>query len=87
MILIIEVMSVDKESLKVLVVVVTTILVVSLLINAFLAADLQSFSLPPVRIGGYFTTSGEPIPGYYSAPHQPAGWLDGIDQSPTYKCG
>ena len=85
MILIIEVMSMDKESLKVLVVVVTAILVVSLLINAFLAADLQSFSSPPVRIGGYFTVSGEPIPGYYPAPNQPAGWLDGIKQSQIFK--
>lgn len=85
MILIREVMSMDKESLKVLVVVVTAILVVSLLINAFLAADLESFSSPPVRIGGYFTVSGEPIPGYYSAPHPPAGGVDGIKQSQIFK--
>jgi len=84
MILIIEVMSVDKESVKVLVVVVTAILVVSLMINAFLAADLQSFSSPPVRIGGYFTASGEPIPGYYSAPHLPVGEVAGTDQSQIY---
>lgn len=85
MILFIEVMSMDKESLKVLVVVVTAILVVSLLINAFLATDLQSFSSPPLRIGGYFTAPGEPIPGYYSAYPLPVGGLDGIDQSRTCK--
>lgn len=70
MILIIEVISVNDESYKVLVLVVAAILVVSLMINAFLAADPRSFSSPPFRVGGYFTEHGDPLPGYYIKPGQ-----------------
>ncbi len=85
MILIIEVMSMDKESYKVLVVVVTAILVVSLLINAFLAADPRSFSSPPLRVGGYFTEHGDPLPGYYRAPYQSVGWYSEVGETQTCK--
>lgn len=70
MILLIQVMSMDDESFKVLVIVVVAILVISLVINAFLATDLQSFSSPPLRAEGYFTERGDPMPGYYSVPGQ-----------------
>jgi hypothetical protein len=83
MILIKEMISMDNESYKVLVVIVAAILVVSLLINAFLAADLQSFSSPPLKIGGYFTERGAPIPGYYLAPQEPAAWSGGFDRDRT----
>ncbi len=64
----------DEDSLKLVVTVVVAILAVSLLINAFLAADRHAFSSPPVRVAGYFTAQGEPVPGYYidssaQAPH------------------
>jgi hypothetical protein len=72
MILFIQVMSMNDESFKVLVLVVVAILVISLLMNAFFAADLQSFSSPPVRVTGYFTEKGEPLPGYYIGTELPA---------------
>jgi hypothetical protein len=59
---------VDDEYYKVLVIVVAAVLSVSLLINVILAADLNAFTRPPVRVHGYFTEKGEPAPGYYIAP-------------------
>jgi hypothetical protein len=58
------------DCFKELVLVVVVFLVVSLMINAFLTSDPQSLSGPPLRITGYFTALGEPIPGYYLAPDQ-----------------
>jgi hypothetical protein len=69
MILLIQVMSMNDESFKVLVIVVVAILVISLVINAFLATDPRSFSSPPLRAEGYFTEHGDPMPGYYSIPN------------------
>ena len=60
----------NDEYFKVLVIVVASILVISLAINGFLATDPHAFSSPPARLGGYFTESGAPIPGYYPAPGQ-----------------
>jgi hypothetical protein len=57
---------VDDENFQLLVVFVAAILIVSLLINGFLAADPASVKGPPVRIHGYFGADGKPIPGYYS---------------------
>ena len=65
MILIIQVTAMEDENFKVLVLVIVAFLVVSLMINAFLASDPHSFSSPPIRVGGYLTEQGEPIPGYY----------------------
>jgi len=85
MILIIQVRSMKDESYKILVIVVAAILVVSLMINAFLASDLQAFSSPPVRMGGYFTEHGDPLPGYYIEPGQYAALYGIIDKSPPCK--
>ena len=63
-------MQMNDEYFKVLVIVVTSILVISLVINGFLAANPHAFSTPPVRLGGYFTESGTPLMGYYLAPGQ-----------------
>jgi hypothetical protein len=63
-------MTMKDENFKVMVLVVVAFLVVSLAINAFLASDPRSFSSPPVRMNGYFTEQGEPMPGYYFAPDQ-----------------
>jgi len=68
MILIIQVMTMKDENFRVLVLVVVAFLVVSLIINAFLASDLHAFSSPPVRMNGYLTGKGDPMPGYYFAP-------------------
>jgi hypothetical protein len=64
------VLSVNDEAFKELVLVVVAILVISLVINAFLSANPQSFSEPPLRIQGYITEHGDPVPGYYLAPNQ-----------------
>lgn len=75
MILLIQVMSMNDESFKVLVIVVVAILVISLVINACLATDLRSFSSPPLRAEGYLTERGDPMQGYYIAPGQNGGIL------------
>ena len=62
-----QVTIVDDEYFQLLVMFITAILVVSLLINGFLAADPASVKGPPVKIHGYFDANGRPIPGYYSA--------------------
>jgi hypothetical protein len=85
MILIIQVISVNDESYKVLVLVVAAILVVSLVINAFLASDPRSFSSPPVRVGGYFTGHGDPLPGYYIEPGQYAATYGMIGEEQSCK--
>jgi hypothetical protein len=60
----------NDEYFKILALMVVAILVISLTINGFLASNPHSFSTPPVRVGGYFTQEGTPIPGYYLAPGQ-----------------
>jgi hypothetical protein len=77
-----QVTIVDDEKFQQLVMFITAILIVSLLINGFLAADPASVKGPPVKIHGYFDAHGRPIPGYYSAAPgalpesgQPAGIL------------
>jgi hypothetical protein len=70
MILLIQVMAIEDENFKVLVLVVVAFLIVSLAINAFLATDPRSVSDPPIRITGYLTEQGDPMPGYYFAPGQ-----------------
>jgi hypothetical protein len=69
MIQIIQVMVLDDEgNFKFLVILIAAILIISLLINAFLASDLRSLSTPPIRMQGYLTSNGDPSPGYYVAP-------------------
>ena len=64
MILIIQVTAMDDEgNFKFLVILIVAILIVSLLINAFLASDPRSLSTPPLRMQGYLTSNGDPAPG------------------------
>jgi hypothetical protein len=70
MIHIIEVIPVTECCFKTLVIAVTAVLVISLLINFFLASDSHVFSSPPLRMKGFIAESGDPAPGYYYAPGQ-----------------
>jgi hypothetical protein len=68
MILIIPVLVMDNDGdFKFLVIMIVGILVISLLINAFLASDPRSLSAPPIRMQGYVTGNGDPVSGYYIA--------------------
>lgn len=68
MILIIPVLAMDNNGdFKFLVIIIVGILVISLLINAFLASDPRSLSAPPIRMQGYVTGNGDPVSGYYIA--------------------
>lgn len=60
----------DDDCFRILVIAVAAILAVSLLINVILAADINAFTTPPVRVQGYFTQEGKPAPGYYVAPER-----------------
>jgi hypothetical protein len=79
MIVITQVIAMEDDYFKVLVLVVVAFLIVSLTINAFLATDPRFVSSPPIRVNGYLTERGDPIPGYYFAPDQ----FPGKEQSGT----
>jgi hypothetical protein len=76
------VITVEDENFKVLVLVVVAFLVVSLTINAYLTTDPRSLSGPPIRISGYLTDQGEPIPGYYIAGQSPQNDPDEGENQP-----
>lgn len=75
----------DEGTFKFLAIVIVAILVISLLINAFLASDPHSFSAPPIRIQGYLTSSGTPAPGYYIAPGNIETGSPGLGHIPPSK--
>lgn len=65
--LIIAVIHMDDEYYKILALAVAAILIVSLTINILLAADPEALASPPIRVTGYLTPEGDPVPGYYAA--------------------
>jgi hypothetical protein len=62
-----QVTIVEKDSFRLLVVLIAAFLVVSLLINGLLTMAPVSVTGPPLKINGYFGADGRPVEGYYSS--------------------
>jgi hypothetical protein len=61
-----QVILVEEQDFRLLVVLIAAFLIVSLLINGLLTMAPASVTGPPVKVYGYFGADGMPVDGYYS---------------------